>query len=62
MSDPSGKETVELDGTTQKGINVVSWNGRVRGGVVAGDYRIVVKVDGKEYTSSVKVETARLND
>ncbi len=61
ISDASGKRTQTLTGVTNKaGLNVVRWNGRVEGTLVPGDYRITLTVDGKEFTSSVKVVDANL--
>lgn len=57
VSDPSGKRTAEMTGTTKAGLNVVAWNGRLDGRAVEpGDYRVSVKVDGKEFTTTVHVE------
>lgn len=62
ITDPAGVETTELRGVTNNaGLNVVTWNGRLNRLPVAGDYRIVLKVGDKEYTSSVKVVEAYLN-
>jgi hypothetical protein len=61
ISDASGKRTQTLTGVTNKaGLNVVQWSGRVEGTLVPGDYRITLTVDGKEFTSSVKVVDANL--
>jgi len=61
ISDPSGKSISELRGVTNvAGLNVVSWSGRVEGGLRAGDYRITLTVDGKDYIQSVHIEPAYL--
>jgi flagellar hook assembly protein FlgD len=62
ITDAAGVETMELRGVTNNaGLNVVTWNGRLNRLPVAGDYRVVLKVGDKEYTSSVKVVEAYLN-
>jgi hypothetical protein len=61
ISDPSGKSSSNVLGVTNfAGLNVVTWNGRVEGGLHAGDYRITLTVDGKDYLQSVHVEPAYL--
>jgi photosystem II stability/assembly factor-like uncharacterized protein len=63
ISDPAGKATQELTGSTKPGLNAVRWNGRIGNRLVeAGDYRIVLTVDGKEYTTTVRVEDAPLTN
>ena len=52
---PAGEEISELDATSVAGLNVIPW---ASGRVAAGDYRVVLTVDGKTYTTSVKVEPA----
>lgn len=57
ISDASGKNATTITGTSNAGLNLVDWNGRIDGRFVEpGDYRVVVNVDGKDYTTSVKVE------
>lgn len=61
VSDAAGKTSVEIRGVTNKaGLNVVSWNGRLDRGSNAGDYRVTLTVDGKDYVQSVRVEPAYL--
>ena len=48
----SGSEVADLTGTNEAGLNVVAWNGRVP----VGDYRVTIVVDGKSYSTAVKVE------
>lgn len=62
VTSADGARSVELTPTSEVGLNVVTWNGRVEGRtVIPGDYRVVLTVDGKEYVSSVRVEEAFLN-
>ncbi len=57
ISDIKGERTQEYTGGTEVGLNVVTWTGRLDGRLAAaGDYKVVVKVDGKEYVSAVHVE------
>jgi photosystem II stability/assembly factor-like uncharacterized protein len=58
ISDVAGTVSTDLTGPTGKqGLNVVRWNGRLRGRIAdAGDYKVVVTVGGKEYVTSVRVE------
>jgi photosystem II stability/assembly factor-like uncharacterized protein len=57
ISDPSGTTYTDYTGTTHAGLNVVEWNGRLDGAVVApGDYRVVLTVDGQQYTTNVHVD------
>ncbi len=57
VSDIKGERTQEYAGSSDAGINVVTWSGRLDGRMVLpGDYKITVKVDGKEYVSAVHVE------
>ncbi len=59
ITDVSGEVVQELQGTGKAGLNVVDWNGRLRGrAVTAGDYRVVLTVAGKEYVTGVKAENA----
>jgi len=59
VSDVSGANTQSYTGTNEAGLNVVEWNGRIEGRVAApGEYRVTVKADGKEYTTSVRVVDA----
>jgi len=60
VSDVTGEAVSELSGVTGKaGLNSVYWNGRVRGRLAsAGDYRVTLTVGGKDYISSVHVDTA----
>ena len=59
VQDAAGTQITELTGTGQEGLNAVRWNGRVRGRVAdPGDYRVVLTVGGKEYTTSIKVDKA----
>jgi hypothetical protein len=46
--------------TNKAGLNVVPWNGRIDRSSGAGDYRVTLTVDGKDYTQSVRVEPAYL--
>jgi len=57
VSDIKGERTQEFTGSTEPGLNSVTWSGRLDGRMVTtGDYKITVKVDGKEYISSVHAE------
>ncbi|MDR3689463.1 MAG: FlgD immunoglobulin-like domain containing protein [Fimbriimonas sp.] len=57
VSDIKGERTQEYTGSGDPGLNQVIWSGRLDGRmVVAGDYKITVKVDGKEYLGSVHAE------
>lgn len=59
ISDIKGDHTMEYDGGSEQGLNVVGWSGRLDGRLAApGDYKVTVKVDGKEYVSAVHVENA----
>jgi hypothetical protein len=59
ISDIKGEHTTEYSGGTEPGLNVVSWTGRLDGRIATpGDYRVTVKVDGKEYLSAIHVEDA----
>jgi photosystem II stability/assembly factor-like uncharacterized protein len=58
ISDPAGGRSTNLTGGAKKGLNVVNWNGRVQGRVQEGDYRVTLKVGGKEYYTTVRVEDA----
>jgi len=57
VSDIKGDRTQEYTGSTDVGLNVVTWSGRLDGRMASqGDYKITVKVDGKEYVAAVHVE------
>ena len=57
VSDIKGDRTQEYDGGTEAGLNVVSWSGRLDGRMAQqGDYKVTIKVDGKEYVTAVHVE------
>jgi hypothetical protein len=56
ITDPAGAQIVELNGGNKAGLQVVNWSLRRGRPVPAGDYRVVLKADGKEYVTSVKVE------
>ncbi len=59
ISDIAGGRTQEYAGGTDSGLNVVAWTGRLDGRLAAqGDYKVTVKVDGKEYLTAVHVEDA----
>jgi len=59
VSDIKGDRTQEYTGGTDSGLNTVTWTGRLDGRMAAvGDYKVTVKVDGKEYVSAVHVEEA----
>jgi photosystem II stability/assembly factor-like uncharacterized protein len=61
ISDPSGASSVELKNATNvAGLNVVPWNGRVEGRLAPGDYRVTLTVNGKDYVTSVRVESTPL--
>jgi photosystem II stability/assembly factor-like uncharacterized protein len=54
ITDPAGlKSVTDLDGTTLQGLNAVTWRGRR---LQPGDYRVTLKVGGKEYTNNLHVE------
>ncbi|HJP82106.1 MAG TPA: hypothetical protein VJ835_01255 [Fimbriimonadaceae bacterium] len=59
VQDAAGTQITELTGTGTEGLNAVRWNARIRGRIAdPGDYRVVVTVGGKEYTTSIKVDKA----
>jgi photosystem II stability/assembly factor-like uncharacterized protein len=59
ISDVTGERKVELRGGIKAGLNGVPWNGRLGNRLApVGDYRVTLKVGGKEYVTSVKVENA----
>lgn len=58
ISDPAGGNPVTLNATNRKGLNVIPWNGRIRGRVTEGDYRVTLTVGDKEYHTSVRIEDA----
>lgn len=59
IQDPAGTQVAELTPTTSQGLNGVKWNARVRNRTAdPGDYRVVLKVGGKEYTTNLKVDKA----
>jgi len=61
ISSADGSRSVDLRSPgTKKGLNAVPWNGRVEGRLAAGDYRVVLTVDGKEYVGAAKVVEAYL--
>ncbi|MBX7131535.1 MAG: hypothetical protein K1X67_02540 [Fimbriimonadaceae bacterium] len=55
ITDILGEEVANLRGPKAAGLHAVPWAARGRR-IVAGDYRITLKVDGKEVMTSVKVE------
>lgn len=56
ITDIEGRTVFERESGKAAGINVLYWNARGRQAIRAGDYRVTLTVDGKEYISSVKVE------
>jgi photosystem II stability/assembly factor-like uncharacterized protein len=57
VADAAGETVHEVKGPAKAGLNVVSWNGRVKNRIVpAGDYRVTLKVGGREYVTSLRVE------
>ena len=58
VTDPSGTNQVaDLTGPVKAGLNAVKWTPRSRGRTVpAGDYRVTLKVGGKEYYQTLHVE------
>ena len=57
VSDIKGDRTQEYTGSSDPGLNVITWSGRLDGRMAPqGDYKVTVKVDGKEYVSAVHVE------
>lgn len=57
VSDIEGRTVFERDGEKKVGLNVFYWSARSRGRqLAAGDLRVTLRVDGKDYVSSVKVE------
>ena len=57
VSDIKGERTQEYSGGTEPGLNFVTWTGRLDGTLVhQGDFKVTVKVDGKEYVTAVHVE------
>lgn len=55
ISDILGQEVASLRGPGSAGLQAVAWNVRGRR-LAAGDYRVTLTVDGKDYISAVKVE------
>jgi hypothetical protein len=59
ISDAGGVRKQEYTGSSKAGLNMQEWAGRLGGTMVEpGDYRVVVNVDGKEFSTSVHVERA----
>lgn len=59
IQDASGTQISEYTGSGNEGLNSVRWNARVRNRAAdPGDYRVVVTVGGKEYTTSIRVDKA----
>lgn len=59
ISDAGGVRKQEYTGGSKVGLNMQEWAGRLGGNMVEpGDYRVVVNVDGKEFSTSVHVERA----
>lgn len=58
ITDPSGANQVgSVEGPAKVGLNTVEWSIRGRGRLVPpGDYRVDLKLDGKDYYSTVRVE------
>ena len=58
ITDASGDSSIsDTTGTCKAGLNTVRWNARARGRVIpAGDYRVTLKVGGKEYYQTLHVE------
>ncbi len=57
ISRADGTLVTELDGSTNAGLNLVTWNARGRGrSLEAGDYRVTLKVGDQEFLTSIKVE------
>jgi photosystem II stability/assembly factor-like uncharacterized protein len=61
VSTPDGSDSLDLDTSNHAGLNVVNWNGRLFGRPVAGDYRVTLTVDGKDYLTSAHVVEALLS-
>ncbi|HRI43103.1 MAG TPA: hypothetical protein PLL78_02695 [Fimbriimonadaceae bacterium] len=55
ITDILGQEIASLRGPRSAGLQAVVWNLRGRR-LAAGDYRVTLTVDGKDYISAVKVE------
>ncbi len=56
ISDVVGNQLAELDGSKNAGLNSVVWNVRGRTRVRGGDYRVTLKVGGKEYVQPLRIE------
>lgn len=55
VTDAAGNQVADMSGGNEVGLNVVRWSARNR---PAGDYRLILRADGKEYITAVKVEDA----
>lgn len=59
VSTADGSRSENISGSAKVGLNVVRWNARLSGRLVAaGDYRISMTIAGKEYVTSVHVDEA----
>jgi hypothetical protein len=59
VSAPGGENSVTINGTNNRGMNVVAWNGRLGNQAAApGDYRVVVTAGDKTGSNTVKVVDA----
>lgn len=58
IQDAAGAVVMEMDASGAVGLNVIRLNARGRMRLQVGDYRVVLKLGGKEYTTSLKVEQA----
>jgi len=57
ITDIEGRSVLDRAGDKKAGLNVFYWSARGRGRIPSnGDLKVTIKVDGKEYTTSVKVE------
>ncbi|MCO5295406.1 MAG: hypothetical protein M9921_00965 [Fimbriimonadaceae bacterium] len=56
ISDAAGNSVADLTGTGAAGLNAVSWTGRGRRGLAAGDYRVTLTVGENTFLTSVRVE------
>jgi photosystem II stability/assembly factor-like uncharacterized protein len=58
ITNMNGDSVATLDAPGKAGLNVVRFNARGRGRLVAGDYKVTLTIGGKEYVTGLKVENA----
>lgn len=58
VSDITGQRSDEYNVDAKPGLNSYVWNGKIKGKLALGEYRVTLKTGGKEYVTSVKVAPA----